>query len=216
VASVAGIVGVVLGFIGQFVGQGLDDSISWTALAIGVGALVVRAVVPRWIPLNATGLELRSQSGLRRERVASANLRDASVAEGELPWAVLFGQEDIVDRAAATLAVSPHAVLAWYASAVPVTPDRLASCLVAIVAALAQPITVGGRDSGRFGVPLIDQYRLKTDFGYFGDGRAGGGMIYGDAAGGGPDGFGGGFDSGGFGGGFDGGGGGGGDGGGSQ
>ncbi|WP_353814877.1 hypothetical protein [Agromyces sp. SYSU T00266] len=206
VATVAGITGVVLGFVGQFVGHGADDSLAWTALGIGAAALALRAVLPRWIPLNADGLELRNRANLRRERLAAADLRDPAVAATELPWAVLFGQDEVVERAAASLA-RPGTEVGWYASPVPGTPDRLSSGLAALSAALAQPITLGGRDDGRFGVPLIDQYRMKTDFGYFGDGRAGGGLIYGDAAGAGPDGFGG-FDGGFDGGGFDGGGGG--------
>lgn len=198
-ASVAGVIGLVLGFVGQFIGRGTDDSIAWTALAIAAVSLVVRAVLPRWIPLNANGLELRKRANLLRERIASADLRDVSVARSTLPWAVLFGLDEVIARAAATFTLrddDSH----WYGSTEAVTPERLASCIRVASGALTQPITVGGSDDGRFGVPLIEQYRMKTDLGYFGDGRSwGSGMIYGDAAGGGGfEGGIGGFDGGGF------------------
>ncbi|WP_195760691.1 DUF2207 domain-containing protein [Agromyces kandeliae] len=205
-ASVAGVTGVVLGFVAQFVGRGTDDSIAWIALAIGAVALVVRAVLPRWIPLNATGLALRERANDLRERIASADLRDVSVARSMLPWAVLFGQDELIARAAATFALR-DAESDWYASSESVTPERLASCLRVAAAALLQPIAVGGRDDGRFGVPLLEQRGLNTDGGYFSETRGWGrGAIYGGAAGDGFDGGGiGGFDGGGIGG-FDGGG----------
>lgn len=209
-ASVAGVIGVVLGFVGQFVGRGTDDSIAWTALAIGAVALAVRAVLPRWIPLNATGLELRDRANRLRERIGSTDLRDLFVARSTLPWAVLFGQDEVIERAAATFALR-DAESHWYASSEPVTPERLAACVRVASIALAQPISVGGRDDGRFGVPLIEQRGVSADDGYFSETRGWGrGAIYGGAAGDGFDGGGGGlggFDGGGFDGGFDGGGG---------
>ncbi|WP_400996570.1 hypothetical protein [Agromyces sp. GXQ0307] len=210
-AAVAGLTAVVLGFVGQFVGRGTDDAIAWTALAIGAVSIGVRAVLPRWIPLNASGLELRERANLLRERIASADLRDPSVARSTLPWAVLLGRDDVVARAAATL-TQRGAVSDWYATPEPVTPEGLASGIRVASVALAQPIAVGGRDDGRFGVPLLEQRGLGTDGAYFSETRGWGrGAIYGGAAGDGYDGGGlGGFDVGGFdGGGFDGGGGGG-------
>ncbi|RXZ45813.1 hypothetical protein [Agromyces binzhouensis] len=209
-ASVAGVAGVVLGFVAQFVGSGTDDSIAWIALAIGALSLVARAVLPRWIPLNATGLALRERANGLRERIAGADLRDVSVARSTLPWAVLFGQDEVIARAAATLVLRDPG-LRWYSSAEPATPERLSSCIRVASDALVQPIAVGDRDDGRLGNRLLEQRGLNTDGGYFSETRGWGrGAIYGGAAGDGFDGGGlGGFDGGGFdGGGFDGGGGG--------
>ncbi|MFC9918227.1 hypothetical protein [Agromyces binzhouensis] len=210
-ASVAGVAGVVLGFVAQFIGKGTDDSIAWIALAVGAVSLVVRAVLPRWIPLNATGLALRERANDLRERIAGADLRDVAAARSALPWAVLFGQDEVIARAAATLTLR-DAESRWYGSSEPATPERLASCLRVAAGALVQPIAVGDRDDGRLGNRLLEQRGLNTDGGYFSETRGWGrGAIYGGAAGDGFDGGGiGGFEGGGGfdGGGFDGGGGG--------
>lgn len=208
-ATIGGALAVGLGLLAVLLGEGGADSIAWIAIAIGAVALGVRALMPRWIPLNAAGLALRANAARRRDELAALDVRDPATAEAVLPWAVLFDQADVVARIADVLG-SREIAPRWYSAPEGYRPDRVASCLALTSAALVQPITVGvGSGDGRFGVPLTEEYWVKQlRGGYFWDHGRFGGFAY-DSSGN-FDGLGGGFDGGGF----DGGGGGGGDGGG--
>ncbi|MBM7505879.1 hypothetical protein ACFPER_02100 [Agromyces aurantiacus] len=207
-AAIGGIVAVGLGLLAVFGG---DDSIAWIAVIIGALVLALRAVLPRFIPLNAAGLRLRERAGDLRESLSKAvPERPVALARGRvLPWAVLFDDADLVRRFADD-AERSDARPPWYRSAAPFNADRLVSCLAVLTAELSQPIRVGGaplaRDDNRFGVPLMDDNKGFGGGYFFGPGGdTGWGIGGGGFDGGGYDG--GGFDGGGFdGGGFDGGG----------
>ena len=209
VASICGVLGIVLGFISL----GLDDasnSIAWSAMVIGAVALGLRLLMPRWIPLNAVGLLLRERANQLREIIATAEVPTLASGEQVLPWAVLFDEQGTIRRVAEAAEGSGGAP-SWYRSTEPFTADRLVSCLEVLTAELSQPIRVGAKapwtgDDGRFGVPLVGDYRGWVGAYYYGNAGWGGtpgpaGFDGGTA--GGLDG--GGFDGGGFGG-FDGGG----------
>lgn len=209
VASICSVIGLVLGFLSV----GLDAtsaSIAWSAIVIGAISLGLRLLLPRWIPLNATGLLLRERANQLREIIATAEVPTLASGEQVLPWAVLFDEQGTIRRVA-EVAEGSGGAPAWYRSTEPFTADRLVSCLALVTTELSQPIRVGAKapwthDDGRFGVPLVGDYRGWSSAYYYGNGGfggtvgPGGGGIDGGAAGG--------FDGGGFGG-FDGGGGGG-------
>lgn len=210
-ATVGGVLGVVLGLLSTAVGEEYSNSIAWSAVVIGAVALGLRVLLPRWIPLNAAGLQLRQRANDLREAITATDV-PGRLATGQdaLPWAVLFDEPSVVRRfaeAAERSGVAP----AWYRPSAPFSADGLASCITIMSTQLAQPIRVGGRplgrsDDSRFGVPMIGDTK-GWGGGYLAGDGGGGGAGYGDGGGGGfGDGGGGGF------GGFDGGGGGGGDG----
>lgn len=209
-ATVGGVVGVVLGLLSTAVGEEYSNSIAWSAVVIGAVALGLRVLLPRWIPLNAAGLQLRQRGNDLREAFTAADVPDLAAGQEVLPWAVLFDEPSVVRRfaeAAERSGVAP----AWYRSSGPFSADRLASCIAIMSAQLAQPIHVGGRplgrgDDSRFGVPMIGDSRswgggyLAADGGAaagpagsgdgwgFGDGGGGGGFGGFDGGGGGGDG----------------------------
>ncbi len=207
-ATVGGVLGVVLGLISTGVGEEYSNSMAWSAVLIGAVALGLRVLLPRWIPLNAAGLQLRQRANDLREAITATDVPGIAAGQEVLPWAVLFDESSVVRRfaeAAERSGVAP----AWYRSSAPLSADRLASCITTVAAELSQPIHVGGRplgrgDDSRFGVPMIGD--TKGWGGGYLAGDGGGGLAghgYGDGGGGFGDGGGGGF------GGFDGGGGGG-------
>ncbi|GAA1814665.1 hypothetical protein [Agromyces neolithicus] len=209
-ATAGGVLGVVLGLFSTVTGEEYSTSIAWSAVVIGAVALSLRALLPRWIPLNAAGLQLRQRASDLRERITRSDVPSLTTGRDILPWAVLFDESSVVQRFA-EVAERSGVAPAWYRSSAPLSADRLASCLAVVVAQLAQPIRVGGRplgqgDDSRFGVPMIGDSKGWGGGYLAGDGGgAYPGYGYGDGGGGFGDG-GGGF------GGFDGGGGGGGDG----
>ena len=207
-ATVGGVVGVVLGVITLGSRDDATASIAWSAIVIAALSLGLRLLLPRWIPLNADGLQLRERANEWREVVAGTDVANVAAGQHLLPWAVLFDEASVIRRFA-ELAEQSGAAPAWYRSSVPFTADRLASCIGIVATELAQPIRVAGGvlqrgEDSRFGVPMIGDTK-GWGAGYLGGyyGAEGGGSGYG----GGFDGGGGGFDGGGFGG-FDGGGGG--------
>jgi hypothetical protein len=214
-AEIGGTVGVAFGLIEVLFGDGSAESIAWFAVLLGAAALVLRVLLPRWIPLNAAGMRLRERADDLRDAVAGAPFAEIAAGEQLLPWVVLFDQREVVRRFAEVAERSGSAP-SWYATTVRFSADRLASCLAVIGAELAQPVRVSGHLPGagaaRSGVPLVDdRYRWYGYGGYGGGGGYGAGGAGFEGGGGGMDGgFGGGFDGGGFGGGggFDGGGGG--------
>ena len=205
-ATIGGVLGIVLGFITLGLRDESTNSISWSAIGIAALALGLRVLLPRWIPLNAAGLQLRERANQWHEIVANTDV--ASVAAGErlLPWAVMFDEASVVRRFA-EVAETSGTVPAWYRSQAPFSAQRLASCIALISAQLSQPIRVGGgvlqrNEDSRFGVPLTGDTRWWWAGGYFAsDGGAGiagyGDGVFGDGGGlggGGFDGGGGGFD----------------------
>lgn len=199
-ATVGGVLGVVLGLLSAAVGEEYSNSIAWSAVVIGAVALGLRVLLPRWIPLNAAGLQLRQRASDLREAITATDVPGLGTDQDVLPWAVLFDEPSVVRRfaeAAERSGVAP----AWYHSPAPFSADRLASCITIMSAQLAQPIRVGGMplgrgDNSRFGVPMIGDSR-SWGIGYLAaDGGAGSAAYgYGDGGGG--------FGNGGFGG-FDG------------
>jgi hypothetical protein len=214
-AEIGGTVGVAFGLIEVLFGDGSAESIAWFAVVLGAAALVLRVLLPRWIPLNAAGMRLRERADDLRDAVAGAPFAEIAAGEQLLPWVVLFDQRDVVRRFA-EVAERSGAAPSWYATTVRFSADRLASCLAVIGAELAQPVRVSGHLPGgaRSGVPIVDDRYRWYGYGGYGGGYGAGGAGFeggGGPGGGGMDGgFGGGFDGGGFGGGggFDGGGGG--------
>ncbi len=210
VATVGGVLGVVLGLLSTAVGEEYSNSIAWSAVLIGAVALGLRVLLPRWIPLNAAGLQLRQRANDLREAITASDVPGIAADQEVLPWAVLFDEPSVVQRFAEAAERSGIAPV-WYRPSAPFTADRLVSCIAILSAQLAQPIRVGGRTLGRghdsrFGVPMIGDSRSWGGGYLAADGGAGSGPGYGDGWGFGDGGGGGGF------GGFDGGGGGGGDG----
>lgn len=212
-AEVGGTVGVAFGLIEALFGDDSSASIAWSAIVLGAAALVLRILLPRWIPLNAAGMRLRERAEDLREAIEGAPFTNVAAGEQVLPWAVLFDQPDVLQRFA-ELAERSRAAPSWYVTTVRFSAERLVSCLAVIATELTQPVRVGGHlpgaDPARAGVPLVDdRYRWYG----IGGGGAGGAGFEGGGGAGGYDGGGfggGGFDGGGFGGGgFDGGGGGG-------
>ena len=214
VTSFAGLTGVVLGFISLTLPDDPSQSVAWSAIVIGAAAVAVRVFLPRAIPLNAAGMQLRARANELRAAIEGADVPSVAAGEKLLPWAVLFGEASVV-RSFAEVAATSGTVPSWYRSTAPLSVDRLASCLALIAVELVQPIGVGGgllqrTEDSRFGVPMIADSKgwgggyLAGGDGTFGDGGGGG---YGDGGGGGFDGGGGGFDGGGGFGGGDGGGG---------
>lgn len=203
-ATIAGVLGVVLGFITLFVDDAAT-SIAWSAIVIGALSLGLRVILPRWIPLNADGLQLRERANEWREVVAGTDVANVAAGERLLPWAVLFDEASVIRRFA-EVAEESGAAPTWYRSPAPFSAARLASCITLIATELSQPIRVGGgllqrSEDSRFGVPMIGDTKGWGGAYFPGDG---GGPGSGGVDGGGG---GGGFDGGGFGG-FDGGGGG--------
>lgn len=204
-ATVGGVAGIAFGLVVLASGDEASGSLAWIAIVVGALALGVRALLPRWIPLNGAGLRLRVRANELRDAVATAEVPTVAAGEQVLPWAVLFGEAGVVERVVAA-AERAGTAPGWYGSPSEVTAARLASCIGVLTAALSQPIRVGGgplaRDHGRFGVPILDDSR-GWGGGYLGGG--GGGGAGGDLGDGGYGGFdgggGGGFDGGGFGGG---------------
>jgi hypothetical protein len=206
-ASVGGVLGVALGFISLGLGDDAGNSIAWSAIGIGAVALGLRILLPRWIPLNAAGLQLRERAIRFREDIASADVPSTAIGEPLLPWAVLLDEASVIRRVA-EVAERSGVVPAWYRSTAPFSADRLVSCIVVVTAELSQPIRVGGRalqrgEESRFGVPLVGDTRWWWGAGYLA-GDWGGGVGYGGGVIGGDGGF---ADGGGGFGGFDGGGG---------
>jgi hypothetical protein len=214
-AEIGGTVGVAFGLMEVLFGDGAADSIAWFAIVLGAGALVLRVLLPRWIPLNAAGMRLRERAEDLRDAVEGAPFTNVAAGEQLLPWAVLFDQPDVVQRFT-ELAERSRTAPSWYVTTVRFSAERLASCLAVIAAELTQPVRVGGRlpgaDPARAGVPLVDDRYRWYGIGGGGAGGAGGAGFEGGGGTGGYDGGGfggGGFDGGFGGGGFDGGGGGG-------
>ncbi|MEF3405494.1 hypothetical protein [Agromyces sp. CCNWLW203] len=218
VTTFAGLAGVVLGFVSLTLPDDQSKSLAWSAIVIGAAAVAVRVFLPRAIPLNAAGMQLRARANELQAAIEGADVPTVAAGEKLLPWAVLFGETSVV-RSFAEVAARSGIAPSWYRSTAPLTADRLASCLAIIAAELVQPIGVGGGvlqrgEHSRFGVPMLADtkgwgggYLAGGGNGTFGDGGGGG---YGGAGGGfdGDGSFGGGgFDGGGFGGGGDGGGG---------
>lgn len=199
-AEVGGTIGVAFGLIELLFGDDTSASIAWSAIVLGAAALVLRVLLPRWIPLNAAGMRLRARAEDLRDAIDGAPFTNLAAGEQVLPWAVLFGQSDVVQRFA-ELAERARTAPFWYVTTVRFSADRLASCLAVIAAELTQDVRVGGRlpgtDPARAGVPLVDdRYRW---YGVGGYGAGGAGFDGGGAGGGGMDGgFGGGFGGGGF------------------
>lgn len=214
VTSYAGLTGVVLGFISLTLPDAPSRSVAWSAIVIGAAAVAVRVFLPRAIPLNGAGMQLRARANELRAAIEGADVPSVAAGEKLLPWAMLFGETSVV-HSFAEVAATSGTVPTWYRSTAPLSVDRLASCLAIIAVELVQPIGVGGgllqrTEDSRFGVPMIADtkgwgggYLAGGDNSMFGDGGGGG---YGDG-GGGFDGGGGGFDGGGGFGGGDGGGG---------
>ncbi|MBM7829365.1 putative membrane protein YgcG [Agromyces cerinus] len=217
VTTYAGLAGVVLGFISLTLPDAPSRSVAWSAIVIGAAAVAVRVFLPRAIPLNAAGMQLRARANELRAAIEGADVPSVAAGEKLLPWAVLFGETSVV-RSFAEVAARSGTAPSWYRSTAPLSVDRLASCLAIVAAELVQPIGVGGgllqrSEDSRFGVPMLADTKgwgggyLAGGDGTFGDGGGGG---FGDSGGGfgGGSGFdgGGGFD-GGFGGGDGGGGG---------
>jgi hypothetical protein len=212
-AEIGGTIGVAFGLMDVLFGDGSSDSIAWFAIVLGAGALMLRVLLPRWIPLNAAGMRLRERGEDLREAVEGAPFTNVAAGEQILPWAVLFDQPDVLQRFA-ELAERSRAAPSWYVTTVRFSAERLASCLAVIAAELTQPVRVGGSlpgtDPARAGVPLVDYRARWYGFGVGGGGAGGagfeggagydgggfGGMDYGDGGGFG----GGGFDGGGGGG----------------
>ncbi|KRE21861.1 hypothetical protein [Agromyces sp. Soil535] len=213
-ASVGGVLGVVLGFVTLGLGDDAGNSIAWSAIGIGAAALGLRMLLPRWIPLNAAGLQLRERAIRFREDLASADVASSGVASSDvassgvagsgvrssaageqlLPWAVLLDEASVIKRVA-EVAERSGVVPAWYRSVAPFSADRLVSCIAIVAAELSQPIRVGGRalqrgDESRFGVPLVGD--TKGWGGGYLAGDGGGGGFFGGGAGGGDVGGGGG------------------------
>lgn len=197
-AVIGGTIGIAFGLLELVASDDAADSIAWFAILVGAGALALRVLLPRWIPLNAAGLRLRERADDLRATVASTPIPDLAAGEHVLPWAVLLDEPETIRRfadAAERSGVAPT----WYATTVRFSADRLAACLAVIAAELAQPVRMGGRlpwgGGARSGVPIVDDHK-GWGGGYFaGDNGSGG--FGGDGGGGG---FGGGFDGGGFGG----------------
>lgn len=207
VATYAGLTGVVLGFISLTLPDDPSQSVAWSAIVIGAAAVAVRVFLPRAIPLNAAGMQLRARANELRAAIEGADVPSVAAGEKLLPWAVLFGETSVV-RSFADAAARSGVAPTWYRSTAPLSVDRLASCLAIIAVELVQPIGVGGgllqrSEDSRFGVPMIADTK-----GWGGGYLAGGDGTFGDGGGGGYGGAGGGFDgdgSFGGGGGFDGG-----------
>ncbi|WP_022894798.1 hypothetical protein [Agromyces subbeticus] len=207
-ATIGGLVGITLGFMTLGAPDSPGNSIAWSAIVIGALALGLRVLLPRWIPLNSAGLQLRERAIRWREIVASTDAPSLAMAEQLLPWAVLFDEASVVRRLAA-VAEQAGTAPAWYRSSAPFSAERLASCIAVIAAELSQPIRVAGGmlqrgEDSRFGVPMIGDhkgwgggYLAGGGNGTFGDGDGGG---FGDGGGGGGFGGSGGFDGGGGGG----------------
>ncbi|RZS64508.1 hypothetical protein EV187_2895 [Agromyces ramosus] len=205
-ATIAGVLGVVLGFLTLALLDDAATSIAWSAIGIGALSLGLRVILPRWIPLNADGLQLRERANEWREVVAGTDVANVAAGERLLPWAVLFDEASVIRRFA-ELAEESGAAPAWYRSLVPFSAARLASCITLVATELSQPVRVGGgllrrSEDSRFGVPMIGDTKVWGGAYFAGDGGGPGSGGGGDGGGGG-----GGFDGGGIGG-FDGGGGG--------
>ena len=84
-ASIGGVLGVALGFITLGMRDDASSSIAWSAVVIGAVALGLRALLPRWIPLNAAGLLLRERANRLREEIASTDVPSVAVGEQLLP-----------------------------------------------------------------------------------------------------------------------------------
>ncbi|MFF2371611.1 hypothetical protein [Agromyces sp. NPDC058110] len=204
VATVAGLIGLALGLLGLLLPDETSRSVVWSSAIIAALALAVRAVLPRFIPLNAAGVKLRTRSNELHASLGEAG----PAAEELLPWAVLFDEASVIDRFAARAEAERRAP-DWYHATAPFSAERLASCLAVLVAELSQPIRIAGgffarADDSRFGLPLM--YDTKGfGGGYLAGGEPGawgsGGGFGSGYDGGGFDGGGGGFDGGGFGGG---------------
>ena len=81
-------------------------------------ALGLRMLLPRWIPLNAAGLQLRERANQLREVVVSTDVPSVAAGEKLLPWAVLFDEASVV-RTFAEVAERSGDAPAWYRSAEP-------------------------------------------------------------------------------------------------
>lgn len=202
-ATIGAVIGIGLGLLLLASGDDAAASLAWSAIALGAIALALRALLPRWIPLNGAGLRLRIRANELRDAIAGADVPTVAAGARLLPWAVLFGEQGTVDRFAEA-AARERTVPTWYRSPSGFTAARLRSCVAAVTAELSQPISVGGtplaRDDGRFGVPMVGDTK-GWGAGYLGGGGGGGGgggEFGGDGYTGGFDG--GGFDGGGFGG----------------
>ena len=212
-ATVGGIAGVALGLFALSFGDDATNSIAWSAVLIGAVSLLLRVFLPRFLPLNDAGLQLRERANELREVVAGTEVTTAAMGQKLLPWAVLFDEASVLRRYAEESAAS-DAPPAWYRSTAPFSADRLVSCLSIMSAQLSQPIAVGGgtlrrTEDSRFGVPMIGDTRWAWGGAYFAGDGGGWGAGFGGGDGGAFGGDGG-FDGGGGGGfgGFDGGGGG--------
>ena len=97
-ASIGGVLGVALGFITLGMRDDASSSIAWSAIVIGAVALGLRALLPRWIPLNAAGLLLRERANRLREEIASTDVPSVAVGEQLLPWAVLLDEASVIRR----------------------------------------------------------------------------------------------------------------------
>jgi len=176
-ATVCGLVGLAFGLLSI----GLDAasaSIAWSAIVISAIALGLRLLLPRWIPLNATGLLLRERANQLREIIATAEVPTLASGEQVLPWAVLFDEQGTIRRVA-EVAEGSGGAPPWYRSTEPFTADRLVSCMAVLTAQLSQPIHVGAKapwahDDGRFGVPLVGDYRTWGNTYYYGNSGFGG------------------------------------------
>jgi uncharacterized membrane protein YgcG len=201
-ATAGGVLGVVLGPFALLIGSAASNSISWSAVGIGALALLVRAMLPRWIPLNAAGMRLRERTSNLRESLASTPITSTADGAHALPWAVLLDEASAI-RAVAEQAERAGVAPPWYRSSVPFSADRFVSCIAALTLELSQPVRVSPSlpwtgDDGRFGVPLM--YDNKgVGGGYLADGGypGGAGSGFGGGGSGGLDG-GGGFGGGGF------------------
>ena len=199
-ATVGGVLGVVLGLLSTAVGEEYSNSIAWSAVVIGAVALGLRVLLPRWIPLNAAGLQLRQRANDLREAITATDVPGPATGQECCPGRCCSTSRPWCGdspRPPSDRGVAP----AWYRPSAPFSADGLASCIAIMSAQLAQPIRVGGRplgrgDDSRFGVPMIGDSR-SWGAGYLAaDGGAGAGSAgYGDGWGFGDGGGGGGFGS---------------------
>ncbi|WP_235825144.1 DUF2207 domain-containing protein [Agromyces badenianii] len=88
VTTFAGLAGVVLGFISLTLPDDPSKSVAWSAIVIGAVAVGLRVFLPRAIPLNAAGMQLRARANELRAAIEGADVPSVAAGEKLLPWAV--------------------------------------------------------------------------------------------------------------------------------
>lgn len=109
------------------------------AAALGVLALVLRPIVVRRTPLNADGVSLAEDARRSWERFAHRPVTTVADLELALPWAVLYGDWQTVQRLAEVIEQT-HSVPSWYRTRGAFSSTRFTSCVTAIGVHLSQPV----------------------------------------------------------------------------